>query len=53
MIPNFVLLIWEEQNLGYYEHARACRERARARRARNNPPAFTTILIGHLMRYGS
>jgi hypothetical protein len=33
MILNFVLMIWEEQNLGRYEHARACRERARATRA--------------------
>jgi hypothetical protein len=27
-------LIWEEQNLGRYEHARACHERARAARAK-------------------
>jgi hypothetical protein len=26
-------LIWEERNLGRYEHVRACRERARAPRA--------------------
>jgi hypothetical protein len=32
---KFILSIWEERNLGRYEHARACRERARARRARN------------------
>jgi hypothetical protein len=32
-ILNFVLLIWEERNSGRYEHARACRERARAPRA--------------------
>jgi hypothetical protein len=30
---NFVLLVWEERNSGGYEHARACRERARERRA--------------------
>ena len=29
MILNFVLLIWEEQNLGCYEHAHACQERAK------------------------
>ena len=34
MILNFVLLIWEERNSGRYEHARACRERVRAPRAR-------------------
>ena len=33
MILNFVLLIWEERNLGCYEHARACRERVHAPRA--------------------
>jgi hypothetical protein len=33
MILNFVLLIGEERNSGRYEHARACRERARAPRA--------------------
>ena len=33
-ILNFVLLIWEERNSGRYEHARVCRERARAPRAR-------------------
>ena len=32
-ILNFVLLIWKERNSGRYEHARACRERARAPRA--------------------
>ena len=32
-ILNFVLLIWEERNLGCYEHARACRERVHAPRA--------------------
>jgi hypothetical protein len=32
--------------LGRYEHARACRESARARGAREtNPPAFTTIIF--------
>ncbi len=43
-ILNFVLLIWEERNSGRYEHARACRERARARRARQkrstSPPTI-------------
>jgi Na+-translocating ferredoxin:NAD+ oxidoreductase RNF subunit RnfB len=34
MSLNFVLLIWEERNLGCYEHARACQERARAARAK-------------------
>jgi hypothetical protein len=43
-------LIWKERNSGRYEHARACRERARASarasaRARNNPLAFTTIIF--------
>jgi hypothetical protein len=31
-ILNFVLFIWEERNSDCYEHARACRERARAPR---------------------
>jgi hypothetical protein len=34
------LFIWGERNLGRYEHVRACRERACARRARKNPPAL-------------
>jgi hypothetical protein len=39
-ILNFVLLIWEERNSRRYEHALACRERARAARAKKNPPAL-------------
>jgi hypothetical protein len=46
-ILNFVLLTWEERNLGRYEHARACRARARAPRAPKNPPA----LQGYLDKY--
>jgi hypothetical protein len=37
-------LVWEERNLGRYEHARACHERARARGAREkkstSPPTI-------------
>jgi hypothetical protein len=44
-ILNFILLIWEERNLGRYEHARACRERARGARETNPPAAFTTICL--------
>jgi hypothetical protein len=44
------LFIWEKRNSGRYEHARACHERARARRARNNPPAFTTIIFVRVLR---
>ena len=43
MILNFVLLIWEERNLGCYEHARAGQERARARRARKKSTSPPTI----------
>jgi hypothetical protein len=46
MILNFVLLIWEERNLKCYEHARACQERARARRARKKPTSPPTIFRG-------
>jgi hypothetical protein len=42
-------LIWEEQNSGRYEHARACRERARDARE-TNPPAFTTIRVLRVLR---
>jgi hypothetical protein len=40
-ILNFVLLSWAERNSGRYEHARACR--ARARRARHKTQSFTAI----------
>ena len=51
-ILNFVLLIWEERNLERYEHARACRERVRAPRARqkihqsSNDIIFVRLLRG-------
>ena len=49
-ILNFVLLIWEERNSGRYEHARACRERVRAPRAREktHQPSNDTISIALL-----
>jgi hypothetical protein len=50
MILNFVLLIWEERNLGCYENARACQERARVRRARKKSTSPPTIYINCCMR---
>jgi hypothetical protein len=49
-ILNFVLLIWEERNSGCYEHARACRERARAPRApkkSTSPPQLFHFFMCH------
>ena len=43
-ILNFVLLIWEERNSGCYDYARACRERARAARAKQIHQPSTAIL---------
>jgi hypothetical protein len=40
-------LIWEERISGRYEHARACRERARAARAKKiHQPSNDIILEG-------
>jgi uncharacterized protein (TIGR03382 family) len=42
-------LSWDERKLGRYEHARACRERARAPRAPKQSTSPPTILFGLLL----
>jgi hypothetical protein len=50
-ILNFVLLKWVERNSGHYEHARARRPRARARRARHTTQSFTAVFLFDFLVY--
>jgi hypothetical protein len=44
-------LIWEERNSGRYEHARACRERVRAPRAREKTHQPSNDIRAGVLRF--
>jgi hypothetical protein len=44
------LFVWEERNSGRYEHVRACRERARAARAKQSTSLNHYFFLFNLMK---